>query len=446
MMEAMARGYDAKSHILGVTYVEQGQLSGYVTYRDWPGYVFFSSFLYKATGVGYDTLLKLLEILLPLLRTVFIWYFATRLFQGKKEALLFSLLLLGFFWDPQTFDPSPQHFGILLMLPLVALCFSQGRLSTERRGLIIILFTTIVISHGLTSIMTALLILFWSLFSLSNRNWGYSRDIKGYNLPTLMVCMFLAYLMYEAGWVFEGAVQTVINMFREPFMMGEILTPDSPYQVSVVRRVYLFYILLLLWLFIIAARKEFWTKPRLERIFPLLCLIPLATTLIAYAGASGLPRFYAFSAPFIVWFLARESRNIGRIAVIGFTVVLLTLSFSIRYSAEHVIYVPKVEYAGARFIADKIPASDRGFIVTGYDPGPPGMANSLHQLLFESSPIVLWAPGDWIQFGVWSPRNERFVRYHNGDELLPAIYETYFGAKRDIVYTSGDYRIYSYGK
>ena len=155
IMEVMARGYDAQSHLLGVTYIDQGRLADFVTYREWPGFVFLSSFLYKATGVGYTTLLKLLEILLPLLRTVFIWYFATRLFQGKKEALLFSLLLLGFFWDPQTFDPSPQHFGILLMLPLVALCFSQGRLSTERRGLIIILFATIVISHGLTSIIIA---------------------------------------------------------------------------------------------------------------------------------------------------------------------------------------------------------------------------------------------------------------------------------------------------
>ena len=257
--------------------------------------------------------------------------------------------------------------------------------------------------------------------------------------------MFLAYLMYVAGWVFEDAVHTVINLFRELGMMGEILIADSPYQDSVVRQVYLFYILLLLWLVIIAARKEFWTKLRLERIFPLLCLIPSAFSLIAYAGASGVPRFYAFGVPFIVWFLARESRNIGRIAVIGFMVILLALGFGIRYSAEHMIYVPKVEYAGARFICDKIPASDRGFIVTGYDPGPVSMANSLNEPCLEQSPIVLWAPGDWIQFGVWSTRNERFVRYHHSDEPLPAIYETYFGAKRVIVYTSGDYDIYFYG-
>ncbi len=442
MMEVNARGYDAIGHLLGVTYIDQGRSSEY-WYIQWPGFVFFSSFLYKVTGVGFFALYTLVSLSLHLLRMVFIGYLGTRLFSGKKQALLFSVLLIGFFWEPQAFDPSAQHFGIIIMLPLLALCFSAKQLNARRRALIIALFGTLVITHILTSFIVALIIIFLSLMSLTGRRFGYSRDISGYTLAALFIVSFLAYLMYTTDWVVNEAVAAFIRAFRDPLLPARFFVPTSSYEEFVMGFVYLFYLVLLVWMVIIAARKEFWTN-LLNRVFPLLCLIPVSLVIIPY-GFAALPRFYILGVPFIVWFLARESHHIGRVVVTVFMVVLLAMSFGERYQTEYVTYVPTADFAGARFITSKIPLSDTLYTPTYYNPSPMSRANVLEQpnLVSGTKPF-----GKYLQpafpFAARSMRNENFVRFHGSEKDLSDITEAFYPYKGNIIYTNGDYQVYAY--
>ncbi len=447
MMEVTPRGMDTLDHLVGVTFIDQGRLADYYWYNDWPGFIYLSSFVDKATGVGYLALAKLIAISFHLLRMVFIGYFATHLFKGKKQALLFSVLLIGAFWELSSFDPIPQHLAILIMLPLLTLCFSAGHLDMRRRALIILLFISMVVTHILTPFVVALLIIFFSLMSLTGRHLGYSPSIKGYSLPVLFMVMFIAYIMYTADWVFADAVTAFIGAFQEPLRSLTALIGRSTYLEFAFRLALLFYIILLLWMLIIAARKKFWASGKLARIFPLLCALPLTFIIIPYGGAS-LPRFYILAIPFIVWFLVRESRHLSRILVTAFLVVLLVLSFAERYATEYTVYVPTEEFAGARFICQKIPLSDTVWEGAWADPLAISRANVLDAPEIIGGDISGWAipavPGVHLQAAVESPRTRNFFLAHRTEEQLSATSELLYGMEHNMVYTSGDYHIYYY--
>jgi len=446
MMEVTSRGYDTLDHLIGVSFLDQGRFSDYY-YKDWPGFNYLSSFVYKATGVGFFTLAKLLSVSFHLLRMVFIWYLGTRLFRGKKEVLLFSVLLVGFYWEPQAFDLSPQHLAILMMLPVLALCFSAEHRDWRRRTLVIILFAAMVITHVLTPFIMALLIIFFSLMALTGRYFGYSRDIRGYVLATLFFVMFTAYILFTADWVFKDAVNSFINAFLDPLLPTRFLIPDSIYEEFTIGFVYLFYIVILLWMLIIAARRKFWTN-RLERLFPLLCLVPVSVVILPY-GMASLPRLYILGVPFIVWFLVKESRHLARVIVTSFLVVLLVMSFGERYTSEYVTYVPTQDFANARFVCDKIPLSLAGWVYepSYKDPMPISRANRVDQPPMEGGRRVEHG-GQGLSprfpFAVRSTRTDRFMRFHWGEDTFRIITGAFYSTINNIIYTNGDSEIYAY--
>lgn len=453
LVEAGIRGYDTLGHLSAVTFIEQGRFAEYWEYKSWPSFSFISSFLYQTTDVGYYTLPKLASTSLHLLRTIFICFLGTQLFPDKKRALLFSLVLTASFWS---LDVSPQHLGILLMLCLLALCFSPRQLDMRRRGLIIILFAILIMTHMLTALAMTLLLILFSLMSLTGKDLGYSRDIKGYTLATLGVVMFIAYLMYISDWVFPLAVDTLVKAIQEPFSILAqpvgMLAPYSSYQAFAWRLAYIYFGVLLVWGLFVVFRPRFWSRFNLERIFPLLCLIPIALfTFVAY-GRSSLPRFYIFALPFIGWFLVRESRTFWRVIVALLLVLLLVLSFAQYWAIEYVSYVPTEEFAGARFVCSEIPKSEdvRVYYVTQYDPAPTSMANVLTQPLIVGKIGLGRGAEAWeeyreghIQFAVWSTRQKQQILFHYGDEGLPPTLERMYRDDHNVIYSNGDLQIYS---
>jgi hypothetical protein len=379
-------------------------------------------------------------------------YLGTSLFTNKKHVLLFSLLLIGAFWENQSFDPCPQHLAIIIILPLLALFFSKIHIDTKRLVLIIFLFLALLITHVLTPFVVALLALYFVLMSLIRKDFGYNQNINWLTLGILFFMGFTTYLMYTAGWVFQDAVDAFIKSLHDPFLATKFLNPYSPYQQFVIYLAYLFYAVLILWMLIIAGRKEFWTKP-LERIFPLLCLIPFSFVVIPY-GLAALPRFYILGVPFIIWFLVKESRKLRQSIIIIISVVLMLLSFGERYAPEYVTYVPTEEFAGARFICSKIPLSSKVMEVAPYDPAPWSMANSLTQPVIiglqrylQSDGTLFWGePGIHMNYAIESFRTRNLYLYHYGEVVWSIVNEKYYQPNNfDIIYTCRDYRIYSYG-
>lgn len=452
LVEAGVRGYDTLGHLEGVNYIAQGRFSEYC-YKDWPGFIFNFTFLYEVTDIGYYTLPKLASTSLNLLRVLFIGYLGTQLFPVKKHALLFSLVLLPSIWS---LDVSPQHLGILLMLCLLALCFSPGQLDMRRRGLIIILFAVLIITHVLTPLAMTLFFILFSLMSLTGRDFGYCRDIKGYTLPTMGVVMFLAYLMYISSWVFRDTVKILEKAFQEPpgilAQPAGLLAPYSSYQEFAWHLAYLYFGVLLLWGLLVIFRPKFWSQFNLERIFPLLCLIPVALfTFVAY-GMSSLPRFYLFAIPFIVWFLVRESRTFWKVTTTLLLVSLLVLSFAQYWAIEYVSYVPTEEFAGAKFVCSKIPKSEdvRVYYVVLYDPSPTSLANVLDGPKIVGKIGLLRGARAWeeyreghIQFAVYSTRQKQQILFHYDDEGLPPTRERLYRDDHNVIYTNGDLQVYA---
>ena len=469
LVEVTARGFDTTDHLFAVTAIDLGRWAEWD--YGWPGFYFLSSFIYKVTGIEFYGLGKLMAVVLPLLRMVFIWYLADRLFQRKKEALFFSVLLTGCFWEGVSLDPSAQHLGLLMILCVTALTFSSRQSDMQRQALIIVLFASLVLTHILTSFVMALIIIFFTLMSLTKRDFGYSQSVSGYTLGALFMVMFTAYIMYSVGWVFIDAAEVLIRAIREPF--GALQDPLEPfpfhsdYMAFTIGLIWVFYGVTLAWMISIATSwarvgnkfsvKEFRAKLTVKRIFPLLCLIPLFPILLAYGGAS-LPRFYILGIAFIVWFIVKESRALPRAAVSGFLIVLLLLSFVERYSLEYRNYVPTTEWSNSTFVIDKIPSDDPLFRMPPYDPWLGSMANIFitpeeRPMLSYNSDVwrtiddiktLGWANLEPPRFGILSSRTKNAFRYFTGDEELSLVLTNLYGPERDVVYDNGDLQIYGY--
>ncbi len=459
LVEVTSRGFDATDHLFGVTAIELGRWEEWR--YGWDGFYFLSSFIYKATGIGFYGLGKLMTIVLPLLRMVFVWYLASHLFQGKKEIIFFSILLIGSFWEGVSLDPSAQHLGLLMMLCMVAACFSPRQHDIRRQALIIMLFAGLILVHVLTPFVVALLITFFFVMSLTKRDFGYSQSVSGYTLGALFLVMFTAYLLFQVGGIFDDAAKLLVNAIREPFgaiqNTREPFTIRSTYMAFGINLIWLFYGITLVWMIIITASKEFWRKLTVKKIFPLLCLIPLLPILLAY-GAASLPRFYILGVLFIVWFIIRGSRALPRTMVSCFLIVLLLLSFVERYSLEYRNYVPTEEWTVSTFIVDKIPTKDAVFRMPPWDPWVGSMANvyitplerpmvSYNSKVWrrpEDIVVLGWADLPAPSFGILSSRTENSFRYFNGDEELSLVLMNCFGSERDVIYDSGDLQIYGY--
>ena len=138
----------------------------------------------------------------------------------------------------------------------------------------------------------------------------------------------------------------------------------------------------------------------------------------------------------------------SRILVTAFLVVLLVLSFAERYATEYTVYVPTEEFAGARFICQKIPLSDTVWEGAWADPLAISRANVLDAPEIIGGDISGWAipavPGVHLQAAVESPRTRNFFLAHRTEEQLSATSELLYGMEHNMVYTSGDYHIYYY--
>jgi len=443
LAEVNARGADGIDHLLGVTYIEQTRFSEYF-YAPFPGFVFFSHSLSAITGIEHYILPKLVSLSFHLLRVIALGFLGFQLFNEKRVALLFTLIGTAFLWEPQQFDPCPQNLGITFFAFIFGLLFSAENLDSQKRLLLIIFFGSLVLTHVLTTFVALLLIIFFSVMLLTRRQFGYS-DIKIFGLPLLFGIMFITWLMKSSDWVFTAAVETFVKFIREPWTGREFLISYSPYREFTIHLTYLFYGFLLLWMFTTVASRKFLTSLSLKRVFSLLCSIPLLGIILAY-GEFSLPRLYIFASLFLAWFLTQESW-LRKKFFLCFLIILPLFSFAERYSAEYIWNLPAQEYKGAEFLCKKIPLSATVYCWR-IAPDPKSMANVLdifHMYWgYEALLKEKIKPGRDFQFAPKFIRLKNEVLFYRWDEDWELIAKILYKPKSNIIYTNGEYQIYSY--
>jgi len=448
LIEANARGSDTFSCLAGVTYLEAGKFHEYF-YNAFPGFFYLSTFLYEITGIEYHDFAKILAISLHFIRLFIIIGFVRSLFKRHKDILFSALLFQSLLWTPLTY-PGPAPFGLILFPCLLSLFFYCGISLLQRRGLLIILFTAVVISHGLTAFIILLILIFFILMSFTKKELGYSYDVTEYKLALLFGVIFTVWFLYSSNWVLEAAIQsfkdiTLRNLL--PTAVEHYATRLTQYRKFVLSLTYLFLCVLLAWIFAIIGRREFRVNFDWGRIFPLLCILVVSCLILTGAYSyEGLHRIYCFAVPFLVWFFARERESGNRLAVC-LLVILLVLSFVLRYSSEYALLPPTTEFQGAQFVCEKMPSAYTIYYER-WGPNFAWMVNTIRGPHTVTSNDLLGNAQvmESVHFATNSTLTKNFILYSFGKEYWDRIQRLLYKQRTNLIYSNGDFQLRAYLK
>lgn len=461
LMQPNPRGVDLH---LGMTpfYLdtEEGRNQIYGTF---PGFFLFFRMIEGITGIDYIPLSKFAAQYLHLMRGIAILYLGWHLLKGEggkqRPLLLFGLLTISMHWLPLEFDPAPQYLVFILYLFLLRFLLSHPLLDWREPLLMALIFSATVMIHPITPLVVSLmLVLLLTTMPAARRvvplKSSEVRAVAFNASPTfiaLFVTIYIAYFLYSADWHVAAAIKRLQEFFATPTHGLSWYTVVSPYRTFIFRMTYLFYIILLVWFLICISRKGFWASFGKSRVLYLWLVIPTFVQLIGIYSLTGTDRVFLLGGPLVALFLTCHSWR--KKAVVALLVLLLPLSFGIRYAQEFEYNLPSTEFAGARFVSDRLPLESTVFVGLRWSPSPQSMAYSPHQLQPHQADVSYlaggWKPGTEgikrrIQYGSYGKRGETLVKFHKGEELWEiASYWMYVGRK-NTVYANGSFEVYTY--
>ncbi len=447
LVEANTRGLDTWENLYGIAYFNAGKFSEFI-YGPWPGFFYLGTILENILAIGEHQLATLISISQHLLLLVAILLFSSSIFKEKKSILLATLMFEGLLWP--IWSLAPFIFGFTLFILFFSVLFNPNLSVSRKRIPLIVLFAGILISHGLSALMAVLyVILFVTINRLVKTHLTRFNDVK---LAVFCVASLIGWLLYSSTWVLNAEINSFLLMLRDPLgiFTAHYTTNLTPVRESVINLTYFFYAFLLVWLIIIIARREFLSKLNLERILPILLLIPLA--LIPFTGAyasEGIQRFYFVSTPFLAWFFIKESRSKKRVTIC-FLILLLTLSFFMRYSAEYVNLVQTSDFAGSTFTINTIPPNNPPAFYASWRPSISTMANifppfhiyNFEELISyktEGTPLS----GNNFVFLINSTFAINQVFYYYGEDMYNKLTANFFSSNLSMLYNNGDFVIYA---
>jgi hypothetical protein len=449
LLETNGRVNDTYDWLIGLSYLKSGRLSvkegfGYAIF---PGYFFLAQSLSEICDLGYYQLAgHIMALSLHAIRSFAIVVFMRSVFHSQTAVLAASLLMTILLWMPGTHAAS-HGMGFALLLFSYALVFRRLQTNQDRLVLLI-LFAGLIITHAPT---TFLLVLLLSLTAfLESFPWGriWIRASRGRAMkPALLWALWLPWLIYPAYYVFRDTVLNAPHLLSRPLERALVpytqhLTPLRTFNIAFS----LSYIGLVgLW---ILACLRFRSRGRNLRqvLYPLHGILPtFSIPLISAVSIASFERIYAYSTPFLAWFLTRNTQRKRLLPVLCFGFFLFLIG---RYANEAVVTFPTSEIHGATFVTRTIPPPSVVLYV-GLKPQASSLSNSILQTpnIYEGDRVRSVAAAFEVlskaDFAVFSPSVRNLFLYYWSDDDWTQFTSHAFVRLDSMVYDSGSFRVYA---
>jgi hypothetical protein len=353
LMEAHPRSPSSYGQASGVAYILEGREREFV-YFPWLGFHYLFAAVTELTNIGYIAMMRGGMLVLYLALAAGLITFFGRVLPDKKSTLMASLTVLamlaviGIGFLPHTLAFVLMLFGFFLLARLDAS-------PVINRLVLIGLFSTILITHGLSALVIVYVAAMAALARWKGSAVGRWSSSTA-SLSLLFATLFVAWLLYSSDFWFPNAVRSFQDtVLREPFAFTSPyshVSPEEGGRAEVSLLTFAFMALLLVWLVSVVARRGFWNGLGWDRLFPLLAVSGLPIVIMGTGSFTyeGFFRAFLYASPFLAWFLARES--IGRRSAASFLLLLLGLGFVLLYAREFEELPTSQQFAGANFIID----------------------------------------------------------------------------------------------
>ncbi len=317
--------------VVGVTnFVSvSGHISPWNLYLYWPGPVIYYSAFTEYTGIPLAPhLVLVVPLFMQLLTLALIKTIVPRVFQRPSSQSLSWLAVWFYFlanWTGQLYL-ADQGFAFLLILLMVRFILLPDGITKSL--LIALVFTAIVTSHGLSSILAVGLLMAFAI----------ARKVQT-GVVVTSLGIITAWVIYDLNFFLHNAVASIQEYFFNPrsLIQSNIISQiaGSPGHVLVVHTE-LYYTLLLLATAITAFAINLYTRANSGLLrFVILFSIPTILSAIAIGNGYGfelVTRVYLFlTVPLSLLVITCANWRLGRVFLICLLIVMIPMDFVSQY-------------------------------------------------------------------------------------------------------------------
>ncbi|MFC1904361.1 hypothetical protein ACFLXT_01135, partial [Chloroflexota bacterium] len=433
--------------LLAARHIDIGNPPHLGSYFSWPAFHFINASILTTTGAGFG-FIKYMPLFWMLLITFITYGIGKRLELAPNRCFLLSFLVLSS-WISLT-DYHPHSLGVYLFLLLFMLLLAPRRTVADS-VVTILIFTTLVLSHGFASfaVLTGLL--------------GLAIYRKETRFIALFAVIFGAWWTYQAAWAMEAGVRSwllnpLVTIFREVEIAKTAWPSATARAINRYSQLGLLasYTVLVFASFILLLRRKIAQKHRKWVISSICWSIGVALLIFSGYGLE-LDRMWAFSIlPAVsIIVLSFPIRKIATVVLIAMMFLSPTLRLPAHYGAEAAwAQVLTTELKGVEFLAPlahKVQPGEYIFnqYVSGYslllfyypevwtvpelNPGSQGS---------PPWPEVDFSMLDKVRYVTLSKQGEMGQVYAYGEDRYAAWPQTEAGKRANLLYNNGSYQIY----
>lgn len=420
-------------------HVEDPQPGSLVDYASWPAYHFLSASLIRVAGLAPAFVLKYWS-LFGVAAVSFITYSIGKRFRlASGSCFLVSFLVISS-WLASFFGWSPRSLGMILLLLLLWLLLTWQRTPSDT-AVICLVFTSLVITHGLAAIAVFPVLILVSL---------YRRDGS---LIVPFAAVFGAWYLYEA----YAAMQAGIKQFLlYPLLSVFRYSEASRYEMSsAVARAVARYTQLgrvaAYVPFVIGSALLVWKRRgvgyEMRRVTTAFCWLIGAIPIVLVSYGEELQRAYLFAvAPSaVILALCITNRRV--------LVPLMCISVALFLPANHAATVSwgqvlTTELRGSEFAAQRLNASfpatifypDSGIIQYFNPNANVSLYSTTYRVPSPSDADI--SELDTLDFVIVSKAQNQSLLFSWGEDPYSGWPQTTAGQKADLIYDNGDFELY----
>ena len=347
--------YGHTKFILNTAHIE-GQL---FTYQQWPGLMVLGSIIIQITSYEGHMMIAVFQIILKIISLVIIFTLMMTMGIEKNYSFFGLLLFILIDWTSHMYY-TPPALGTLFFIIIVLIVFLSIFKELDRQKtfiMIILLFTALTISHGLSSILA--LIFFGGVISILIIYYRYDVNykyllIKNTNLVIIPLIILTFWTFFVIGDFthanLNSYITNIFNIFSIVEATEKSINPSGNLYKDIlfIKLSYTILIILISIPCLIYVINKFKT-PNLHYSLPFISLITAAVVLPLIVGPYGgeiISRAFGYCTPFlIILMLLVKNKKYYTILIIFILISPAPLMISL-YGNEQMDYVSTSELSG----------------------------------------------------------------------------------------------------
>lgn len=177
-----------------------------ISYRSWPGYHLLSFYIISILNIDIATLIKYIPFLFLLLYILFCFALGSVFEFSLNKSFLLCIIFLSSLFSAHQWYPSPQSLALTIYIYLFFILISNIKDKYFGHVMTIIMYTSIVITHFLTSTILLISMIIQLIYGKITKS-----SILNINYVMIFSIIFFGWMIYLIPMTFKYGITTFLE-------------------------------------------------------------------------------------------------------------------------------------------------------------------------------------------------------------------------------------------